>query len=128
MTTVFSTDTLNSLWVCIVIALAASSISISITQGELFAPLRQRALQYGHMIGHLFQCFFCISHWVVFMGIVFYHPTLTHSGFILVDWVMAGFFSLTLSTLVSGLLFKVLLTGMAKKVRDKEVKEIFAAK
>ncbi len=30
--------------------------------------------------------------------------------------------------LVSGLLFKVLLTGMAKKLRDKEVKEIFAAK
>ncbi|QQK63820.1 DUF1360 domain-containing protein [Cobetia sp. cqz5-12] len=128
MTTVFSPETLNALWTCFVMALAASSIAISITQGELFAPLRQYAQRFGHMISHLFQCFFCISHWVVFAGMVFYHPTLTNSGFVLVDWILAGFFTLTLSTLVSGLLFKVLLTGMAKKVRDKEVKEIFAAK
>jgi hypothetical protein len=128
MHTVLSPDVLNSLWVCFVIALAASSISISITQGELFAPLRNWAQKAGHMTGHLFQCFFCISHWIVFVGIAIYRPAITESGFAPVDWIVAAFFSLTLSTLVSGLLFKVLLTGMAKKVRDKEIKEMFAPK
>ena len=116
----------DSLWTCVVIALAASSISI--TQGELFAPLRNGMQKLGHMIGHLFQCFFCVSHWVVFLGIAIYRPQLTDSSFALIDWIVAGFFSLTLSTLISGLLFKVLLTGMAKKIRDKELKDMFAPK
>lgn len=128
MSTALSPAIWDSLWVCFVIALAASSISISITQGELFAPLRTWAQKIGHMTGYLFQCFFCISHWVVFLGIAIYRPEITHSGFALVDWVVAAFFSLTISTLVSGLLFKVLLSGMAKKVRDKELKEMFAPK
>ncbi len=80
------------------------------------------------MIGHLFQCFFCISHWVVLLGIAIYRPAVTDSGFALLDWIVAAFFSLTLSTLVSGLLFKVLLTSMAKKIRDKELKDMFAPK
>ena len=123
MGTVLTPATWDSLWTCFVLALATSSISVSITQGELFAPLRNWAQKVGHMTGHLFQCFFCISHWVVFLGIAIFRPTITSSGLI-----VAAFFSLTLSTLVSGLMFKVLLTGMAKKVRDKELKEMFAPK
>ncbi|CAM5351543.1 DUF1360 domain-containing protein [Pseudomonas aeruginosa] len=128
MGTVLTPATWDSLWTCFVLALATSSISVSITQGELFAPLRNWAQKVGHMTGHLFQCFFCISHWVVFLGIAIFRPTITSSGLVLVDWIVAAFFSLTLSTLVSGLMFKVLLTGMAKKVRDKELKEMFAPK
>lgn len=128
MSTVLAATTSHSLWTCVVIALAASSISLSITQGELFAPLRKWMQKAGHMIGHLFQCFFCVSHWTVFLGIAIYRPVIVDSGFALVDWVVAGFFSLTLSTLVSGLLFKVFLTSMAKKVRDKELKDLFAPK
>ena len=128
MSTVLTSEIGQSLWVCVVIAVAASSISLSITQGELFAPLRNWLQRVGHMVGHLFQCFFCISHWGVFLGIAVYRPAITHSGFALVDWTVAGFFTLTLSTLVSGLLFKVFLMSMTKKVRDKELKDMFASK
>ncbi|WP_171962098.1 DUF1360 domain-containing protein [Bordetella trematum] len=128
MPPLFSFPSLESLWICLVIAVAASSISMSLTQGELFAPLRAWAQKFGHMTGYLFQCFFCLSHWIVFLGIAIYRPQLIHSDYVLVDWIVAAFFSLTISTFTSGLMFKVFLTSMTKKMREKELKEMYSQK
>lgn len=121
MNTTISPEIWSSLWTCFAIAVAASSISMSISQGEVFAPLRNWAQKVGHMTGYLFKCFFCLSHWFVFLGVAIYRPAITQSGFPLVDWTLAAFFSLTLSTLVSGLIFKVFCTAMASKLLEKEL-------
>lgn len=40
MNTLIDQELLHSIWVCLVLAIGAASISITITQTELFAPLR----------------------------------------------------------------------------------------
>ena len=114
-------------WTCIVIATASSSISITITQTELSLPIRTWSQRLGHMIGYLFQCFYCMKHWIVAALILIYQPVLLNSGFHVVDLAVSWFFSITLSTFISGLMFKVFLLGMAKKVKENELKALFSA-
>lgn len=103
------------LWSFLVIAIAASSISISITETDLFAPWRAWTGKVHYKLGYLFSCFYCLSHWVVFLGIAIYRPVVVSSGYLVVDWIVAAFFTITLSTFVSGLMFKVFMAAMAKK-------------
>lgn len=92
---------------CILIALASSSISMTITQTELFAPLRAWTAKKNAMLGHLFHCFYCMSHWVVFAGVLVYRPLLLQSGVVIIDGIMTAFITLTLATFINGLLFRV---------------------
>ncbi len=115
---------IQGFWVCLVLAIAASSISITITQTELFVPLRTLADKCGHMIGYLFRCFYCLSHWVVILGVALYQPRVIVSAYPVVDWVVSAFFAITLSSYFSGLMFKVFITAMGKKLKEKEAKEI----
>ncbi|ENZ9379739.1 hypothetical protein ACHDBX_003517, partial [Acinetobacter baumannii] len=57
-----------------------------------------------------------------------YRPQILNSSSFLADLIVSAFFTLTLSTFVSGIIFKVFLTAMAMKVREKEVKEIMTKK
>ena len=128
MNDVLTTSTLGSLWVCLVVASASSSIAISITQTELFAPWRAWTDKVHYRLGYLFQCFYCLSHWVVFLGIAIYRPVVVRSGYLAVDWIVSAFLTVTLTTFTSGLMFKVFLMAMSKKVEEKRVKELFATK
>lgn len=119
---------ISALWTCLVIAVAASSISHTITQTELFAPLRKWMPKLGHMIGYLFTCFYCMSHWVVALGVLIYQPVLIHSGSMVADLVVSAFFTITLSAFISGLLFKVFLTAIAMKVKQKEAQAFLSQK
>ncbi|WP_396233632.1 hypothetical protein [Acinetobacter baumannii] len=126
MNAYLTNESLHAFGACLVLAFAASSIAITITHTEVFAPLRAWTQKLGHMVGYLFQCFYCMSHWVVFLGILIYRPRILSSGSVLADLIVSAFFTLTLSAFVSGIFFKVFLTAMAMKVREKEVKEIMA--
>ena len=119
---------LGSLWACIVIAIAASSISYTITQTELFIPVRTWSQKLGHMIGYLFSCFYCMSHWVVLAGVLIYKPVLLNSGYLAIDLVISTFFTITLCAFICGLIFKVFLVAMAMKIKEKEIKEILSKK
>ena len=114
------------LWTCVVLAVAAASVSITLTQTELFAPLRAAANKAGPMIGHLFHCFYCISHWVVIAGIATYRPVLVSSGIPLVDWVVSTFFTIAVSAFFSGMIFRVFLSAMAKKTAEIEIKKLMS--
>ncbi|EMB5690524.1 hypothetical protein N0P26_000903 [Acinetobacter baumannii] len=128
MNVYLTNESLHGLWVCLVLSVASSSVAITITHTEVFAPLRAWMQKLGHMIGYLFQCFYCMSHWIVLLGILIYRPQILNSSSFLADLIVSAFFTLTLSTFVSGIIFKVFLTAMAMKVREKEVKEIMTKK
>ena len=128
MTNLFNPDTLNALWTCLVIAIAASSISYTITQTELFGPLRNWTQKLGHMIGYLFTCFYCMSHWVVFAGILIYQPVLIDSGHLVIDLIISTFFTITLTAFFCGFIYKVFLTAIAMKMKEKEIKDMMAGK
>lgn len=118
---------LSAFWVCLVIAIASSSTSITIAQTELFAPLRALMQKAGHMIGYLFQCFYCMKHWVVGVLILIYQPILIASGLSIVDLAVSWLFTITLSSFVSGAMFKVFLLAMSSKIKEKELKALIAA-
>ncbi|TQV74167.1 hypothetical protein FKG94_16290 [Exilibacterium tricleocarpae] len=114
-------DHLFQLWTCAVLALSASCLSITVTQTELFAPMRAWISQKNSLIGHLFQCFYCLSHWVVFVGIFVYQPTLVSSSFKFIDLVISAFFTIGLSTFFSGIVFKVFISALSKARLENEV-------
>lgn len=122
MTDLLPSGALLALWQCLVVAVAASSIAITVTQTELFRPWREWTAAKNHMIGYLFKCFYCFSHWVVFAGIAIYRPVLVASGALWVDWIVSAFFTLTLSAFVSGLFFKVFQAAMAKAMLEKDMR------
>lgn len=113
----------SALWACLVIAVAAASISYTITMTELFAPVRSWSQKLGHMIGYLFTCFYCMSHWVVIAAVLIYRPRLIQSDLLSVDLIVSVFFTITVAALVCGLLFRVFLTAMAMKLKQKEMAE-----
>lgn len=128
MTDIMNESMTNALWVCLVIAFAASSISYTITQTELFVPVRNLSQKFGHMIGYLFSCFYCMSHWVIIAGVLVYQPILISSGHTFVDIVVSIFFIITISTFISGFIFKVFLTAISMKIKEKEMKELLSKK
>ncbi|OON42017.1 DUF1360 domain-containing protein [Izhakiella australiensis] len=111
------------LWICLVIALMASCISITVTQTEIFRPLREWVSGKNVLIGHLFTCFYCFSHWVVFLAIVVYRPVLISSGFVIIDLFVSTFFTIGLATMFSGIILKVMRTAIAKAMEEKEARE-----
>ena len=76
------------------------------------------------LLGHLFSCFYCMSHWMVAAGMLIYHPTLLHSGISLFDWVMTAFIVLTITTFINGLLFKVFQAAIRTHVMKHEAQQI----
>ena len=123
MNELLNSPTLDAFWTCVVLAMASASISISITQTELFAPFREWTNKLHPMIGYLFRCFYCISHWVVIAGTLVYSPVLISSGFSVIDWVVSTFFTITLTSFFCGLMFRVFLAGMQKKITEYESKK-----
>lgn len=117
-----------TLTTCLMIALAASSISITVTQTELFAAFREWTAKRNALVGHLFQCFYCLSHWVVFGGMAVYRPALLNSGVALIDWVMTAFVTITFATLISGLMFKVFQAAISMHVMKHEAQKTLQAK
>lgn len=113
---------LEPLWSCIVVAMMSSCISITITQQEIFRPLRDWVKSKSNKLGHLISCFYCFSHWIVFIAILIYRPIIIHSGISAVDLVSTIFFTVYLATIFSGLIFKVMRTAIAKAVEENEVK------
>ena len=110
-----------ALWMCVVLAVAAASISYTVTMTELFAPLRSWSQKLGHMVGYLFSCFYCMSHWVVIAAVLLYQPRLIHSNMLAVDLIVSIFFTITIAALVCGLLFRVFLSAMAMKLKQQEM-------
>lgn len=118
-----SINGLVAFWECLVIAIASASISMTITQTEIFAPLREFAKSKNLTIGHLFSCFYCFSHWVVIGGVTVYRPEILDSGNSFLNWIVSVFFTITLTSFVCGLMFKVFLSAMASHEKQLSLKK-----
>ncbi|AGB84353.1 hypothetical protein D781_4167 [Serratia sp. FGI94] len=112
---------------CLMIALASASIAMTITQTELFAAPRAWIARKNELLGHLFHCFYCLSHWVVFAAMLIYRPNLLHSGLTLIDWVMTAFITLTLATFINGVLFKVFQAAIRTHVMKHDAQQTLNA-
>ncbi|WP_421853434.1 hypothetical protein [Marinomonas sp.] len=108
-------------WTCLVIAIASSCVSITITQTELFASMRTWITQKNILLEHLFHCFYCLSHWIVFVLIALYQPILINGSHVLINLTVTAFVTIGLATLISGLVFNVFLKAMTKAKLEREL-------
>ena len=95
---------------CVVIALACSGIAMSFTQGPVFDSLRAWIMNKNKLLGDLFKCFFCLSHWLAFAGVAIYQPR-PLQGMLAADLIVAAFVIVALATLSSGLMFAAFFTA-----------------
>ena len=95
---------------CVVIALACSGIAMSFTQGPVFDSLRAWIMNKNKLLGDLFKCFFCLSHWLAFAGVAIYQPR-PLQGMLAADLIVAAFLIVALATLSSGLMFAAFFTA-----------------
>jgi hypothetical protein len=113
----------NDLLTCVVIALTCSGISMSFTQGSMFDPVRAWITSKNQLLGDLFKCFFCLSHWLAFAAVAIYQPRPLQST-LLVDLVVASFTIVTLATLSSGLMFATFFTaGQFHALRERMMQQ-----
>jgi Protein of unknown function (DUF1360) len=96
----------------VVIALAVSAVSMSMTQGSIFASFRTWTAERNKWLGELFACFFCLSHWIAFATVAVFLPRPIRSGFFFADLVLAAFAIIALATITSGVSFRVFLAAM----------------
>ncbi len=94
----------NDFIACVVIACTCSGIAMSFTQGSMFDPVRAWIMSKNKLLGDLFKCFFCLSHWLAFAGVAIYQPRPLQAT-LFVDFIVAAFTIVTLATLASGLMF-----------------------
>lgn len=114
----------TDLLACVVMALTCSGISMSFTQGSMFDPVRAWIMNKNKLLGDLFKCFFCLSHWLAFAGVAIYQPRPLQSATLLVDLVVASFTIVTLATLSSGLIFATFFTaGQFHALRERMMQQ-----
>ena len=113
----------NDFLACVVIALTCSGIAMSFTQGSMFDPVRAWIMSKNQLLGDLFKCFFCLSHWLAFAGVAIYQPRPVQS-MLLADLVISAFTIVTLATLSSGLMFTAFfMAGQFHALRERMMQQ-----
>jgi len=75
----------------IIISLAVSSFSYTISQSNLFQPIRFFFLQKFNFIGKLISCTYCLSHWISFLFTSIYFKLISY------EFLIISFAAITLS-------------------------------
>ncbi|HYO76008.1 MAG TPA: DUF1360 domain-containing protein [Thermoanaerobaculia bacterium] len=94
-----------------IIALAVSAVSMTMTQGSIFAAFRTFVSERSKWLGELVSCFYCLSHWVAISAVVLLQPRPVRSHALALDLIVALFAIIAMSTIVSGLIFTVFLAA-----------------
>ena len=85
--------------VCL-LALAAASVTLTISRSSLFREARLWVLGQSKWLGLLFKCPYCMGHWVSFGLMLVYHPKLFDSGCLPIDYLATAFALITLNTII----------------------------
>lgn len=87
------------LMLCFVLALATSTISVTVAEADIFKPFRKWLLKQNKWLGELFSCFYCFSHYVA-LGFVFVYQPRILSNIFIIDMIVSWFVIIAISTLV----------------------------
>ena len=102
---------------------AAADLIDSKVLWRLLHPVRAWIMSKNKLLGDLFKCFFCLSHWLAFAGVAIYQPRPLQAT-LLADLVVAAFTIVTISTLASGLMFATFFTaGQFHALRERMMQQ-----
>ena len=82
----------------IIISLAVSSASYSISRTEIFKPIRLRICKAWPWAGKLISCPYCLSHWISFGSMFYFYKTFS------VEVLILTFAMITLSAIWTGMI------------------------
>ncbi len=109
----------NSFYDIVVIALATAAISITISKGRIFAPVRGWVASKNHWFGELLSCFYCTSHWLAFIFVMIYQPLLVHKLFVL-DLFVSMFVVVAISAVICGVIIRLTSNQEVEKPDESE--------
>lgn len=88
------------------IALAVASISMTITKAKVFAFAREVIADTNEWLGELFNCPYCMSHWVSLAAMLVFDPIVLVSPAPAFSWIATYFALVTISSVTGGLIYK----------------------
>ena len=77
--------------IIVYLSFVAACISFTISETQLFEPLRNWLKTKSSFLGKLFKCGYCLGHWVAFLLVAVYRPRLFISFFFLIDYFFTAF-------------------------------------
>ena len=90
-----------------VLALAVGAISLTLTKAGIFAGFRDLISSLSGWLGSLFECPYCMAHWIALGTMFLYKPMLIASGRSWVDLTVSYFALVALSSLVAGAIYRL---------------------
>lgn len=100
----------------LVLAIAISSATITVTMTEIFRPLRSKlAGMKNPWLGKLITCHYCLTHHLAFWAVLIYRPYLVH-GWAVTDFLATWFAVVAVATLLAGQVKSVLVPKAVPKV------------
>jgi uncharacterized membrane-anchored protein len=101
-------DYLRALIVVVFLALAVSTLSMTITKAKVSKPLRDAIAKRSKWFGELFSCPYCMSHWLAFGAVAIYRPAVVDSGVYVVDLFVSSLVIVALASFSAGLIFRAI--------------------
>jgi len=96
----------NGLVEVIILSLATTAISVTISKSDVFASIREHIFRISNWLGELVSCSYCLSHWVAIVFVAIYQPVIIQKWFI-VDLLVSMFSIVTISAILSGTIIKM---------------------
>lgn len=113
----------NSPLVYVVLGLAVSAVSLTVTRSTLFEGFRDwldgSSSRFVRPIAALFSCPYCLSHWVSLVAVLAFGQELT-GGLTVPSAVVAVFALVALSALCTGAVLKLGVVGASEMRRQRE--------
>ena len=72
----------------IILSFAAASVSFTVTETNIFNPLRKWAEKQNGLLGKMLSCGYCFGHWVALALVAAYRPKLFDLWWVL-DYLLA---------------------------------------
>jgi len=94
---------LNTLYMVLVLSLAVSAVSVTISKAGVFSWLRKWIASRNEWLGKLISCSYCMSHWIAIAVVCVYQPVLIKPYYIL-GLIVSIFVIVAVSAMVSGVI------------------------
>lgn len=91
----------------LILALATSAISVTVTKGAIFSGLRSWIINKSEWSGKLLSCPYCFSHWIAFALVMVYRPVLVTVWYPF-DLIISVFVVVAVSAIISGVIIWLL--------------------
>jgi hypothetical protein len=109
----------------VILAVAVAAVSMTVARAKVSKGFRDWVASKSTWLGDLFNCPYCISHWITFAAVAWYRPRVVTSGFILFDWIVSVFLIVAMASLVSGVIRLASFPndgGYAEKEKDRDTR------